>query len=192
MDHINQPAAATTAFLRLSHPPPPPPPLPPPQLKAVPLGPRKQLAKLRHVSYSVAPRWCNHLGPERTRRRQQLSSDELYRRTFRDDSRTRRHAPYEISRARAARPVAMFEGEEVHGRTAHRSPERVHPETEHLPSQHNLGRSVPLASQLSESQNPAAYLAKESKLCPNCRIRGQRIAGCDHMKCKIPLTPSFR
>ena len=91
----------------------------------------------------------HHLGPDRGRRREQLSSDERYRRTFRDDSRSRRHAPYEIGRARGARPVAMFQGGAVHARTAHRSPERVYPTSpynENVEAERFLSQSVPQQS----------------------------------------------
>ena len=48
------------------------------------------------------------------------------------------------------------------------------------------------ADERNAEENAAAeYLAKQSKLCPNCRIRGQKTAGCDHMTCKILLALSY-
>ena len=102
---------------------------------------RESAPMSRDKEAQAAP--VHHLGPERTRGRRRLSSDELYRRTFRDDSRTRRHAPYDINRARAARPVTTFEREDLHGRSSHRSQERIHPEVERFFGQSNLSQSVP-------------------------------------------------
>lgn len=31
------------------------------------------------------------------------------------------------------------------------------------------------------------YLTNNSKLCPQCHIRGEKVNGCDHMSCKITL-----
>lgn len=28
------------------------------------------------------------------------------------------------------------------------------------------------------------YLASKSKLCPKCKVRGAKVAGCDHMTCE--------
>lgn len=85
------------------------------QPASMPYGQADQAASVEH-----------HPGPVRTRRRQQLSPNELYRRTLRDDSRNARTAPYETGRARTARPIAKFEEADVHGMTAHEPPERFH------------------------------------------------------------------
>lgn len=37
----------------------------------------------------------------------------------------------------------------------------------------------------SEEAAAQVYLSVNSKLCPNCHIRGQKVKGCDHIKCKI-------
>ena len=42
-----------------------------------------------------------------------------------------------------------------------------------------------------EENAAAQYLAKKSKLCPKCQIRGQKVDGCDHMTCKILVTASL-
>lgn len=35
------------------------------------------------------------------------------------------------------------------------------------------------------------YLSANSKMCPHCHIRGQKVRGCDHMSCKESLTSFY-
>ena len=36
----------------------------------------------------------------------------------------------------------------------------------------------------AEEAAAAKYLARKSKLCPNCKVRGMKVKGCDHMTCE--------
>lgn len=40
------------------------------------------------------------------------------------------------------------------------------------------------AEAVEKDENAASqYLRKNSKLCPNCGVRGEKVSGCDHMTC---------
>ena len=38
----------------------------------------------------------------------------------------------------------------------------------------------------AEEVAAAKYLSAKSKLCPKCKVPGEKVGGCDHMRCEFP------
>lgn len=42
-----------------------------------------------------------------------------------------------------------------------------------------------------EEAATSRYLSANSKMCPNCKVPGVKVQGCDHMTCVLPISTPY-